>query len=127
MNHLHPAERASKLAALPVGLALALGIAITPAAVQAEGWYAGAGFGQSKVDVDCDLDISCSANDTATAWKLFGGYQFQRNFAVEFGYVDLGKATLSGTDSVLGTTSASFEATGFNVAAVGFLPVNALP
>ena len=33
--------------------------------------------------------VSCDSKDTA--WKFFGGYQFNRNLAAELGYTDLGK------------------------------------
>src|SRR3954447_17920663 len=55
--------------------------------------YVGGGFGQSKFK--CPTGLSC--DDTKdTAFKLFGGYQFNRNIASEVGYTDLGKATGTG-------------------------------
>lgn len=105
-----------------VGIFFTTSIAISSIA-QAQGWYAGVGFGQSKGDIECDLDITCDSDDTDTAWKLFAGNQFSPNVAVEFGYVDLGEFKASGTDSFLGSTSLDLEATGFNVALAGFLPV----
>jgi OOP family OmpA-OmpF porin len=108
---------------LLVGIFSAISIAVSSLA-QAQGWYAGVGFGQSKADIDipCILDITCSTDDTDTGWKLFVGNQFSPNAAVEFGYLDLGEAKMSGNDSFLGVTSLSWEASGFNVALVGFLP-----
>jgi len=103
---------------------LILGLAATPAKAQAAEWYGGASVGQSKAkDIVCDLDITCSSDDTDTGWKIYGGYQFNPNGAIEFGYVDLGKATFSGTDSFLGVTSASFETSGLTAALVGTMPV----
>ena len=91
----------------------------------AEGWYAGVGFGQSTADIDlaCDLNITCNTDDTDSGWKLFAGNKFSPNAAVEFGYLDLGEAKMSGTDSIFGAVSLGWETTGFNVAFVGFLPV----
>jgi OmpA-OmpF porin, OOP family len=43
--------------------------------------------------------------------------------ALEVGYVHLGEASANGTDSVLGTTSVTWEASGFMVAAVGSIPI----
>ena len=101
-----------------------LGFVATATALDQD-WYAGIAIGQAKVDtLDCDLDISCSSDDSDTSLKVYGGYQFNANGAVEFGYVDLGEATINGTDSFLGTTAASFETDGFNVALTGFLPVS---
>jgi OmpA-OmpF porin, OOP family len=45
------------------------------------GWYIGGSIGKND-----DLD------DEA-AWKIFGGYQVNRNFSVEFGYASLGEAS----------------------------------
>jgi OOP family OmpA-OmpF porin len=104
-----------------VGVFSATSIAISSSA-HAQGWYAGVGFGQSKVDITCDLDITCSDDDTDTGWKLYVGNQFSPNAAVEFGYLDMGEAKMSGTDSFLGATNVSWEVTGFNAALVGFLP-----
>lgn len=120
--NFHQIVPMGKLAALRVVSALALGIAVTPIA-HAEGGYAGVGFGQTSVDVDCILDISCSADDSDTALKIFGGYQFNPNFAIELGYYDLGEAKLTGTDSFLGFTRARAEASGINFAVVGSFPV----
>ena len=46
------------------------------------GWYVGAGFGSSDDDV---LD------ESDTGLKVFGGYRFNKNVAVEAAYVDLGE------------------------------------
>jgi OmpA-OmpF porin, OOP family len=109
---------------LLVGVFSITSIALSSTA-QAQGWYAGVGFGQSKAEIDlvCDLDITCSTDDTDSGWKLFAGNQFSPNAAIEFGYLDLGEAKMSGIDSFLGVTSLSWEASGFDVAFVGFLPV----
>ena len=120
--NFHQIVPVGKLAALWVASALTLGIAVTPIA-HAEGGYAGVGFGQSSVDVICDLDIRCNADDTDTALKIFGGYQFNPNFAIEIGYYDLGEATVTGTDSFFGSVTEKFKASGINFAVVGSFPV----
>jgi len=122
MENLYQMTLVGKFSALRVALALALGIVFAPLA-QAEGGFAGVGFGQTSVDIECDLNITCSADDSDTGFKIFGGYQFNPNFAVEVGYYDLGEAKISGTDSFLGSTTGTFEASGFNVAVVGSLPL----
>jgi OmpA-OmpF porin, OOP family len=53
--------------------------------------YIGGSLGQSKFKVDCG---GCDTKDTA--FRLFGGYQFNRNIAAELGYTDLGKLGGSG-------------------------------
>lgn len=112
---------------------VALGLGITSCVAAAEGFYIGAGVGQTKIsDVECDpetvadaFDISCSADDTDTAFKLFGGYKLPLaqgsafSGAIEIGFVDFGEVGLSGTDSVFGATSATVAVTGFNLALVG--------
>ena len=58
------------------------------------GWYLGAGIGQFDVAIDGidNLDDTISNFDADdTAWKLFGGYRFNRYFALEGAYVDFGK------------------------------------
>jgi OOP family OmpA-OmpF porin len=112
-----------------------ISIAISSIA-QAEGWYGGVGFGNSKIkdDTFCsdasslfDPGSSCSSDDTDTGWKVFIGNQFNKNAAIEFGYIDLGKSTGSVSGTVLGipaTANADGEAKGFNLALVGSLPVS---
>ncbi|BAU46733.1 outer membrane protein A [Sulfurifustis variabilis] len=115
---------ASVLSRIFVVIAVAIVATTTVAAAESPDWYAGLGFGQTKAqDIVCDLDITCSADDTDTGWKVFGGYRFSPNAAIEFGYVDLGEVTFEGEDSFLGVTKLSIEAQGFNAALTGFLPV----
>jgi OOP family OmpA-OmpF porin len=107
------------LAALFSGLSLASAAGLS----QDTGWYAGFNLGQSTVkDFDCTGTTSCDDKDTA--WSIFGGYQFNKNFGVELGYVDLGKATQSGVVPLFGSFSASFEVTGFEFSGVGTLPIS---
>jgi OOP family OmpA-OmpF porin len=58
------------------------------------------------------------ATDKDTAWKVFGSYQFNRYFAVEGGYANLGEATASAPG-----VTVTDEATAFEVVAVGMYPV----
>jgi len=100
----------------------ALVAAPTPALSQDGGWYGGIGIGQSDFIDSCSgiggSGIACKEKDTA--WKIFGGYQFNRYFAGEFGYTDLGKTTLS----VTGFGSASIGAKGFEFTGIGMIPVS---
>jgi OOP family OmpA-OmpF porin len=87
-------------------------------AEQAPGFYAGAGVGQASIEVD---DVDFDANDTA--FKLFGGYSFNQNFAVELTYFD-GGAPGERFDFGGGLTgSVETEITGLNLSAVGRIPV----
>jgi OmpA-OmpF porin, OOP family len=102
-----------------LGFASAMALA-TPALAQDTGFYAGLSIGQSAVDDACTgiggPGVSCDDKDTA--WRILGGYQFNRNFAVEVGYSDLGEVSASGPGG-----SASIESTAIEVVAVGMLPI----
>ncbi len=90
-------------------------------AAHAQGFYVGAHIGQMTAKGSCD-DFSglpgVSCDDSDTAWKVLAGYQVNRNFAAELGYIDFGKVQASGPG---GTASA--EATAFDLVGVGILPV----
>jgi len=81
-------------------------------------WYAGGSFGQSKMKDAGSQLIGSSFDDTDTAWKVYGGYQFHRNVGVEFGYINLGTFKGSG-----GGLSDNWKANGINVSAVGTWPL----
>lgn len=82
-------------------------------------WYVGGSFGQSKIDCDVSALPGASCDDSDTAYRAFGGYQFNKNLAVELGYHKLGEARLSGVGG-----SATIEATSWDLVAVGILPVS---
>ena len=80
--------RTTKLVAM---LALAL-----PVMAHASGWYAGLDVGSAKSDAKIDEyalfgDVTARASDTTTSFRLRGGYQFGRYFALEVAYVDFGE------------------------------------
>lgn len=66
-----------------------------PAAAQAgvRNAYVGATIGQAEYKDGCSGLASCDEKDTA--WRIIGGYQFNRHFAAELGYHDLGEASAS--------------------------------
>src|SRR5918999_616226 len=107
------------------GLAV-LGLALTiafagPAFAQDTAFYVGGALGQAQVDIDCTGATSCDEKDTS--WKIFGGYQFNRNLAIELGYINFGEATASGPTPPFGTTSVKFESTAFELVGVGSMPI----
>jgi OOP family OmpA-OmpF porin len=73
-----------------------------PAATPEQRIYVGASLGQSKIKLD-SADFSAagfgaattSTDDTDSAYKLYAGYNFNRVWAIEGGYADLGEATFS--------------------------------
>ena len=75
-------------------------------------WTAGVGIGQSDIDF-------VGIDDEATSWKVFGGYQFARNVAVEISYIDTGtfSENISGVSARLGA-----DAIGASV--LGIIPLS---
>lgn len=62
-------------------------------------WYLGAGVGESRFDFDTTAGIDISdKNDNG--YRLFGGYDINRQFSVEAFYADLGTAKLSPSGEV---------------------------
>jgi OmpA-OmpF porin, OOP family len=100
--------------------------ALLAAPAFAQGFYAGGSIGQSDVDeeVAAGLIDSGSVDGKDTAFKIFGGYQFTPNLAAEAAYVDLGETTYSGTFGGAPVTGGKVEISGFNISAVGILPIN---
>jgi OmpA-OmpF porin, OOP family len=88
----------------------------TPARSQDVGLYAGIGIGQSGFRGSCQGLGACSEKDPAA--KIFGGYRLNKNFALEAGWVDLGK-----TNASTGAGNVSMSAKGFEVSGVAMLPV----
>jgi len=112
-------------------------VATNVMAADMSGWYVGASLGRSSIDVDTNKTVAAAvaagyataavtATDlSGTAYKLFAGYKVNKNFAVEGGYTDLGKGSLSVTTTgPVASGVASFEATVWEVNAVGILPIN---
>lgn len=115
-------------------LGITSAIAAWPAFAQAQegSLYVGGSFGQAETNDFCAAmrDVAASFPGTSvtscdekdSAWKLFGGYQFNRNFALEASYFDYGNASAS--FSVLGTPlGINGDASAFGIAAVGILPL----
>lgn len=121
-----------------VGLA-ALGsvmsVAAAPSWAQEGGYfYGGASLGQSRAKIDEDritstlagvglATTSMTRDEHDTAYKLFGGYQLNRNFAIEGGYFNLGKFGFSSTTVPAGTLNGQIKLQGLNLDLVGTLPI----
>lgn len=115
---------AGRILALLLG-AISVGLAMSPSVSRAQGAYVGASAGTARADVLCDLDISCASDDSDSGFKIFAGFEFAPEIAVEAAYVDLGEVSISGFDSgFVGPTRFTFETSGVNVAAVASLPMN---
>ena len=101
-----------------VGFVLTL--ASAAAAAQDAGFYIGVHIGQAMYRETCDdfTGPGLSCDDKDSAWKVLGGYQFNKHFAAEIGYVDLGTLTARGPGGTLTADVSAFE-----LVAVGSLPV----
>jgi OOP family OmpA-OmpF porin len=102
-----------------LGMASALAFA-PPAMAQDAGFYIGGAIGQADFQDACE-DISAvftSCDEKDSAWKVFGGFQFNRNLAIELAYGNLGEVSVSGPG-----VSATVETTVWDLMAVGSFPI----
>ena len=99
------------------------------------GWYGGVNIGRASAKIDNAkitsnllgsgfATSSISNDDRDTGYKLFGGYKFNRNFALEGGIFDLGGFSFLATTVPAGTLSGDAKIRGVNLDAVGILPVS---
>ncbi len=115
---------------------VAIAAVASPYAVAADsGGYIGINVGQSRAKIDDPritsnllgggfTSVSIVDDDRDTGYKLYGGYQFNKNFALEGGYFDLGKFGFTATTVPAGTLSGNIRLRGLNLDAVGILPIN---
>ena len=114
---------------------VALAVIASPFAVADDSvWYGGLNIGQSRAKI-ADERIRAqllgggltmtSINDDKrdTGYKLYGGYKFNRNFALEGGYYNLGKFGFTATTVPPGTLTGNIKVQGLNLDAVGILPI----
>ncbi len=104
------------------------------ASADVSNWYGGINLGQSRAKID-DARItsgllagrfatsSISDDDRDTGYKLFGGYQAGRYFAIEGGYFDLGKFGFTANTIPPGSLSGNIKVRGANLDLVGTLPI----
>jgi OOP family OmpA-OmpF porin len=109
---------------------------MAPAHAQDRGTYLGFGLGQSRLQADhavIDAGVvrsgfasaSTSFDERDSAWKLYLGYQFNRNFAFEAGYTDFGKFSLStATTGPAANVGGNIRAYAWSLDAVGLAPVS---
>jgi OOP family OmpA-OmpF porin len=104
------------------------------ATAQDSGWYGGANVGQSHATIDDGrirgglqasgfATSSINNDERDLGYKIFGGYQFNRYFALEAGYFDLGKFSFHATTVPAGNLDGSLKLKGGNLDAVGLLPI----
>ena len=115
------------IAALLAAAGLAASQGAFAQATPERGFYAGISIGQSDVGNEIaipGLITSGQVDGKDTAWKLFGGYMFSRNFGAELSYIQLGDTSYSGTFFGSPVTGGNVEVSGFNVSAIGSFPIN---
>ncbi|MBI3346117.1 MAG: OmpA family protein [Burkholderiales bacterium] len=96
--------------------------------------YLGAGIGQARSRLDAarlsaaalsgsELTITSTSSDQRdTAYKLFGGLQFNRYLGVELGYFRLGQFSYRAITSPAGQLDGRLKVAGMNLDLVGSLP-----
>ena len=123
--------------ALGLGMCACINSPLASAAMP-ENWYGGASLGQSIANVDdgrirsellgSGIAItSIGDNERDLGYKLFGGYQFNKNVALEAGYFHLGEFGFDANTSPTGTLHGKIKARGVNVDVVGLLPLDSIP
>ena len=104
-------------------------------AQEAPGFYLGGNVGGTRADFKNDninnalmnqgfRINSTSTDNKSTGYKLFGGYQFTPNFAVEGGYFDLGRFSYGSTTTPAGGFSGETRVKGLNLDLVGTAPLS---
>jgi OOP family OmpA-OmpF porin len=117
-----------------LGLVTLAAIASPFATADEPGWYAGANIGQSRAKIDDERisrsvlgsgfsSISIIDDNRDVGYKLFGGYQLNKNIAVEGGYFDLGKFGYTATTVPPGTLTGNIKLRGVNLDLIGMLPI----
>lgn len=120
--------------AVALGIAMSVGLLATPVVAEDSGWYLGGNYGYSEATFDeQSIRESLQAggfsttrytdDDSDWGYKVFGGYQFNRFFAIEGGYYDLGAFQFRADTDPPGSLFGGIEVDGLNLDAVGFLPI----
>lgn len=98
------------------------------------GWYIGLNWGESQATIDNQqimdeligggfTSASIVDDDRDDGYKVFAGYQFGANLAIEAVYFDLGKFGFDATTVPAGTLSGDVQIDGFSFDVIGSLPL----
>ena len=109
-------------------------VGLSAAAPSYAQWYVGASIGKSDIKFDNAaqsdqfLDLGFSSPITTsttkdTGYRAFGGYQLHKYIAIEAAYVDLGRFGFRTDVLPKGSLSGSTRIDGFEVSALGTLPL----
>lgn len=106
------------------------------AMAQEPGFYVGGSLGYANLDQDeaemqsiltgNGLTGTVDVDDEDLGWKFFGGYNFNKYFGAEIGYMNLGSvdAAFNVTAPVAATGSADIDVDGFMAAGTLSYPIN---
>ena len=99
---------------------LVIGAGATSA--MAEDFYGALDVGQTKAKDAC-MGAPADCKDTATLYRIAGGYQFTPTFGAEISYADYGKANL-GSFAVFGVpVTSDWKITGEQLSVIGAFPL----
>lgn len=110
---------------------MSFGVLLAGVASAEGGLYGGVGVGLASTSINNQNVVtgataySFSKDETDTAYKLQAGYQVNNYFAIEGGYVNLGKfsATENVTAPANGSVKGRSKVQGWSAFAVGILPI----
>jgi OOP family OmpA-OmpF porin len=96
--------------------------------------YGGISAGASRAKIDQDriaasllgaglATTGFQRDERGNAFRVFGGYQFNRNIALEAGYFDLGKFGFNASTAPAGTLNGQIRLRGLSLDLVGALPL----
>ncbi len=99
------------------------------------GPYVGGNIGRSSASFDTPSTLdgfvgpgfavnSANQSNRDNGYKLYGGYRFHRNFAVEAGWFDLGDFRYTYNTTPAGSLNGDLAVRGLNLDLVGILPVS---
>ncbi|EJN03746.1 outer membrane beta-barrel protein [Herbaspirillum sp. YR522] len=82
------------------------------------GWYLGAGIGRASHAVSPGFPPDTRMDNQGNAYRLYGGYQFNRYLMLETAYIDLGSVKVDSP-----TEYARIKARAMTFGVIGMLPV----
>ena len=93
--------------------------------MQARRFWIGVSAGQSTIDREATAKLidTGTVDESSTGYKVFAGFQLHRFVAAEVAYVDLGKLSYEGSFGGAPVTDGKLTLRGFNLAALGTLPM----
>lgn len=109
--------------------ALMLCASASSMAADQQGWYMGAGVGAAKNKLsNSQFRNDTSVKDTDTAFKIYGGYQFNKNWAAELSYINFGKFRSSSTYEYVDISASSenleVKSSAIALSGVGIMPLS---